>query len=133
MHVIETVDEEGNPKYQVVRNFSWVSEEMGYSVNDLINVEDFPTEWGTASRIADLESLYFFLLNILLVWFFLYAGFDSPINRAILLNRGHVAFVIVTSRTVHENSLGADSPGYLFFPLWRYGGLVLAMLQGRFV
>lgn len=56
VHVIETVDDEGNPKYRVVRNFSWVGRETGYSVNDLIDSDEFPTEWGTASKVAGVVS-----------------------------------------------------------------------------
>lgn len=73
VHVVETVDEDGNPKFRVVRNFSWVGGEVDYSVNDLIDSEDFPTEWGTASRIAELVSPVFLsICRFNTGWFFHY-------------------------------------------------------------
>jgi hypothetical protein len=58
VHVVVKTDEDGNQKRRVVRNISYRGEE-GFSVNDLIDSDEWPTEWGTAARVAQIVSKVF--------------------------------------------------------------------------
>lgn len=53
--VVEKSGESG--KYRVVRDLSFKNED-GYSVNGQLDSDDFPTEWGTASQVADIVRLF---------------------------------------------------------------------------
>lgn len=57
VHVVTQTDEKGKVKKRVVRNMSYAGEQ-GYSVNDLINSDDFPTQWGSAPVVADIVSCH---------------------------------------------------------------------------
>lgn len=51
--VVEKAGEPG--KYRVVRDLSFKNTD-GYSVNGQLDSDDFPTEWGTASQVAEIVS-----------------------------------------------------------------------------
>lgn len=55
VHVVTQVGEAGKVKKRIVRNMSYEGL-AGYSVNDLIDSDDFPTEWGSASVVAAIVS-----------------------------------------------------------------------------
>ena len=64
VHVVTTTDECSKVKHHVVRNTSFHGA-ASFSVNDLVDSNDFPTEWGTASQVADLVSSFLFLFFFL--------------------------------------------------------------------
>jgi hypothetical protein len=52
------VEKAGEPgKFRVVRDLSYRQKADGYSVNEHLDADDFPTEWGTAAQVADIVSL----------------------------------------------------------------------------
>ncbi|TFY75818.1 hypothetical protein EWM64_g8195 [Hericium alpestre] len=53
VHAVVTIDENGKVKWHIVRNISYKGD-AGYSSNDLVDSDDFPTRWGTASVMADI-------------------------------------------------------------------------------
>jgi hypothetical protein len=54
------VEKAGEPgKFRIVRDFSFENED-GFAVNNFIDSDDFPTEWGTASQVAEIVSISFF-------------------------------------------------------------------------
>ena len=55
VHVITTEDDSSKVKHRVVHNISFQSS-VGFSVNDLVDLDDFPMEWGTASKVAEIVS-----------------------------------------------------------------------------
>lgn len=63
------VEKSGEPgKFRIIRDLSFENED-GYSVNGQLNSDDFPTEWGTASQVVDIVSIYLFLLPLWLICF----------------------------------------------------------------
>lgn len=52
--VVEKSDKPG--KYRIVRNTSFKGK-SGVSVNDSLDSDDFPTQWGTAAMVGDFVSL----------------------------------------------------------------------------
>lgn len=56
VHVVTQADEVGKLKRRIVRNMSYKGQ-AGYSVNDLLDSDDFPTEWGSASVVANIVSV----------------------------------------------------------------------------
>ena len=88
VHVVTTTDEYGKVKRCVVRNISFRGA-AGFSVNDLVDSDDFPTEWGTASQVADLVSsslslslLSFFAGSFLAALHLIYPHINCPYVRA---------------------------------------------------
>lgn len=55
VHVVTQLDEAGKLKRRIVRNMSFEGRE-GYSVNDLLDSDDYPTEWGSAPMVAEIVS-----------------------------------------------------------------------------
>lgn len=54
LQVVVKKGEDGDPdKYRVCRHLSYAGS-MSHSVNDEIDAEDYPTEWGTAAEFADI-------------------------------------------------------------------------------
>jgi hypothetical protein len=43
-------------KFRIIRDLSYHNKEDGYSVNDHLDADDFPTEWGTAAQVAEIVS-----------------------------------------------------------------------------
>jgi hypothetical protein len=64
---IGLVDKASSPsKFHIIRDLSYHNKDDGYSVNDHLDSDDFPTEWGTASQVAEIvcslssfSSIYF--------------------------------------------------------------------------
>lgn len=55
------VEKSGEPgKFRVVCDLSFKNDD-GFSVNGHLDSDDFPTEWGTASQVAELVSSFSFL------------------------------------------------------------------------
>lgn len=55
------VEKAGEPgKFRIVRDFSFKNDD-GFAVNNFLDSDDFPTEWGTASQIAEIVSLILLL------------------------------------------------------------------------
>lgn len=51
------VEKAGEPgKFRIIRDLSYHNKEDGYSVNEHLNADDFPTEWGTAAQVAEIVS-----------------------------------------------------------------------------
>jgi hypothetical protein len=48
-------------KFHIICDLSYHSKDDGYSINDHLDSDNFPTEWGTATQIADIVSLSYFL------------------------------------------------------------------------
>lgn len=56
MSPLGLVEKAGEPgKFRIVRDFSFKNED-GYTVNNHLDSDDFPTEWGTASQVAEIVS-----------------------------------------------------------------------------
>lgn len=55
VHVVSQTGEVGKVKQRTVRNMSYEGE-AGYSVNDLVDSDDYLTEWGSASIVAETVS-----------------------------------------------------------------------------
>jgi hypothetical protein len=51
--VVEKAGEPG--KFRVVRDLSYQNPD-GYSINSLLDSDDFPTKWGTAAQVAEIVS-----------------------------------------------------------------------------
>lgn len=63
LQVVVKAGADGVPdKYRVCRHLSYAGS-MGYSVNDEIDSESYPTEWGTAAEFADIVRRSTFLLS----------------------------------------------------------------------
>jgi hypothetical protein len=56
MGLVEKAGEPG--KYRIIRDLSYHNKEDGYSVNEHLNADDFPTEWGTAAQVAEIVSTF---------------------------------------------------------------------------
>lgn len=57
------VEKAGEPgKFRIVRDFSYQNED-GFAVNNFLDSDDFPTEWGTAAQVAEIVSHSFILLR----------------------------------------------------------------------
>lgn len=53
---IGLVEKAGEPgKFRIVRDFSFKNDD-GFAVNNYLDSDDFPTEWGTASQVAEIVS-----------------------------------------------------------------------------
>jgi len=49
------IEKAGSPgKFHTIRDLSYHNKDDGYSVNDNLDADDFPTEWGTASQVAEI-------------------------------------------------------------------------------
>jgi hypothetical protein len=58
------VEKAGEPrKFRIIRDLSYKNKEDNYSVNSFLDADDFPTEWGTASQVAEIISLLFHYLS----------------------------------------------------------------------
>lgn len=55
LSVVEKAGSAG--KWRLIQNCSF-PDEFGISVNDMIDSDDFPTEWGTASEVAEIVSIF---------------------------------------------------------------------------
>jgi hypothetical protein len=54
------VEKAGEPgKFRIIRDLSYHNKEDGYSVNEHLDADDFPTEWGTAAQVAEIVSTSF--------------------------------------------------------------------------
>jgi hypothetical protein len=56
IHVVKTLDDNGEEKRRIVRNISYPGEEL-VSVNDLVDPSEWPTEWGTAACVENIVSV----------------------------------------------------------------------------
>lgn len=79
--VVEKAREPG--KFRVVRDLSFRNDD-GYSVNGQLDSDDFPTEWGTASQVADIVSY----LHLAPFGFYLYfsSRFDARTSVHLLVS-----------------------------------------------
>lgn len=56
------VEKAGEPgKYRIIRDLSYNNKEDNYSVNSFLDADDFPTEWGTASQVAEIVSFTYLI------------------------------------------------------------------------
>jgi hypothetical protein len=52
------VEKAGEPgKFRIICDLSYKNKEDNYSVNSFLDADDFPTEWGTASQVAEIVCL----------------------------------------------------------------------------
>lgn len=59
------VEKAGEPgKFRIIRDLSYINKEDGYSVNAFLDADDFPTEWGTASQVAEIVSYHYCVLLV---------------------------------------------------------------------
>jgi len=66
---IGLVEKAGSPgKFRIIRDLSYHNKDNGYSVNEHLDSDDFPTEWGTASQVAEIVSSSPFSLQTLRIY-----------------------------------------------------------------
>jgi hypothetical protein len=94
--VVEKAGEPG--KFRVVRDLSYQNPD-GYSVNSLLDSDDFPTEWGTAAQVAEIVSALTYTKLHASALLLLHATALSPLHTT--------AFVLCTLRRLSFARFGA--------------------------
>jgi len=67
VHVVVTTDKFGKIKHCIIHNISFHGM-ASFSVNDLVDSDDFPTKWGMASIVANIMSFSLLLSPSVAFW-----------------------------------------------------------------
>lgn len=94
--VVEKAGEPG--KFHIVWDLSFENED-GYSVNGHLDSDNFPTEWGTASQVADIVST--------LLWF------QAPFQLLLLWHPHFSIYLSSFTRCFHSAELHLQLPSCL--------------------